>query len=115
MENGKWVTIEDDVEYITLVHESDCRHQRFDSRKGEYVCTRCGELCSEECPKYSGLQGFLNEYEDIPIEGIEAPDLRIIYGSKSREKDPYEGLSEKDLLSSDDYELLNYLRTEVWN
>lgn len=110
-----WVTIEDDIEYYTQVHESDCRYQKFDSKKGEYVCTRCGEFCKEECSRYSGLQEFLNDYETIPIEDIEALDLRVVYGKNiDRNKDLHNEIDGEIDYISDDYVLLNYLQSEIW-
>ena len=56
---------------------------------------------------------FLEEYEDIPEEGVEVcTNLRIV-SRMDLEKDPYCGLTNEDLLSDDD--LLYYLQTEVWN
>lgn len=104
-----WTTISDKSgkEYLTTVHQVDCRNQFFCEKKKQFVCRIDGEFCDERCEFYSGLNNYLSDYEDIPIAGVDSNFIQVRVHAPEKESET----SDTDSLDLvDDYELMNYLR-----
>jgi hypothetical protein len=109
-----WTTIDEEGnEHLTKVHQVECGDQRFSRRKKQFVCNKDKELCNENCPFYSELKKYNNDYEELPNEGIEI-DTSIIWSPRHNDIDNFISVDENlDII--DDSRLLNYLQTEIWN
>jgi hypothetical protein len=109
-----WTTIDEEGnERLTIVHQVECRDQQFSKRRKQFICNRDKELCSENCPCYSGLKAYNSDYEELPHVGIDI-DTSIIWSPRHNNIDKtFVSVDENsDIL--DDSGLLNYLQTEIW-
>ena len=103
-----WTTIsENGKEYLTKVHQVDCRNQFFCEKKKQFVCRIDGEFCDECCEFYSGLNNYLSDYENIPTAGVDPNFIQVIVHAPEKEENSN---IDDSLDLTDDYELMNYLR-----
>ncbi len=105
-----WTTLdEEEKEYLTIVHQSECVQQKFSNRKKQFVCQKDGKLCSENCPFYSLEYIKLQDYDEIPEKGIEV-DIMFWGGRLKKNGD----IIDEDPYYEYDDPLLAYLEHEIW-
>lgn len=111
-----WTTIDEEGrEYLTKVHQVECRDQIFSNKAKQFICRKSGgDLCLESCPFYSNLGSYLREYEEIPVRGIDIGNTNIKYGDNNYEE-VRSKLEDESIDFTDDDKLLDYLRTQVWD
>lgn len=108
-----WTTIDEEGrEHLTKVHQVDCKSQQFSKRRKQFICRQTGELCSETCVYYSGLRDYINDYEKLPINGVEV-NISMMWKEPNIESRDFVSVDENSNVINDSG-LLDYLKTEIW-
>ena len=84
---SRWITIDEEgIEHETIVHQVECRNQKFDLIEKQFICTRDGEGCTEKCPFYYDLQKYTDEDDNPTPISIESVP-RIMMGKEERHEE----------------------------